>query len=681
MPGQSKLSNTILRSVSIRVLIVILISSFLSYIHLYNTIEKGIKETLQKYVGERVKREETLFLLAQSNHKILKQETIARFSKKISKIELLRFDKLLRHYPDGTVRNRKELYDGTQSAGVFIPPGVQITDELKHRVLAMMDLVETYGKAYRNRFQDTYFTTSENIIVLYWPEVPNWTMEMKSDFNMLAEEYVWVADKKHNPERKSVWTGAFYDKVGKTWMTSLETPVEGKGWSVIIGHDVMLDEFVSRVSSEHLDGTYNMIFTHDGRLITHPTLLTEIKNSGGKLNLQTTNDINLKKIFREVIQFKNYNDSSTGIIETTNLKDVLAFSKIGGPGWYFVTAFPHALITSTALNGIIFIILLALASLACEIAFLYFGLKRAVIEPLKKLEESVTKISHGEYSSRLDIDRTDELGHLAKSFNTMAQKIHDNEKSLKTLVDERTKQVDEQRAVLIQKSKLASLGQMAGGIAHEINTPLAIIDMELEQIVENIKDNTLTNEDLSESITTVHSTTARIAKIINGLRFFARDGSKLPMEKAHLDTIIEETLSFCSEQMRLRNISVEVVKNYEEELIINCRSVEISQVLLNLLNNSNDAISASSDKWIKLIITDEDEHIEMNVIDSGTGIPAEIQDKIMQPFFTTKSFGKGTGLGLSISHGIIESHRGKFFIDSTCSNTKFTVIIPKINNN
>lgn len=677
MPGQSKLSNTILKSVSIRVLIVILISSFLSYLHLYNTIEKGIKETLQKYVGERVKREESLFLLAQSNHDILKKEAITRFSKQVSQSDLKRFDKLLQHYPDGTIRNRKELYDGTQSAGVFIPPGVKITDDLKHRVLTMMDLVETYGKAFRSRFQDTYFTTSENIMVLYWPEVPNWTMEMKSDFNMLAEEYVWVADKKHNPERKSVWTGVFYDKVGKTWMTSLETPIDGKDWSVIIGHDVMLDEFVFRVSNENLDGTYNMIFTHDGRLISHPTLLTEIKNSEGKLNLQTTNNTSLKKIFKEVIQFKNYNEDSTGIIEEPNLKDVLAFSRIGGPRWYFVTGFPRALITSTALNGIIFIIILALASLACEIAFLYFGLKRDVIEPLKKLEESVTKISHGEYLSRLDLDRTDELGHLAKSFNSMAQQIHDNEKSLISIVDERTKQVDDQRAVLIQKSKLASLGQMAGGIAHEINTPLAIIDMELEQVFESIKDNTLTNEDLSESIKTVHSTTARIAKIINGLRFFARDGSQLPMEEAHLDTIIEDTLSFCSEQMRLRNISVEIIKNYKEELIINCRSVEISQVLLNLLNNSNDAISGSSDKWIKLIITDTDQHIEIHVIDSGAGIPAEIQDKIMQPFFTTKSIGKGTGLGLSISHGIIESHQGRFFIDSSCSNTKFTVILPK----
>jgi hypothetical protein len=134
----SKLSNTILKSVSVRVLGVILLSSTLSYLHLYNTIEKGLIETLQKYVGERVKREESLFLLAQDNHTILKAEAHRRFNEKITAVERTRFDKLLRRLPDGTIRNKKEFYDGTKSAGVFIPPGIVITDELKHRVLVMI---------------------------------------------------------------------------------------------------------------------------------------------------------------------------------------------------------------------------------------------------------------------------------------------------------------------------------------------------------------------------------------------------------------------------------------------------------------------------------------------------------------------------------------------------------------
>lgn len=674
----SKLSTTILKSVSIRVLSVILLSSTLSYLHLYNTIEKGVTNTLQKYVEERIKREESLFLLAQNNHDILKAETIRRFAEIPNQKGLARFDELLRRLPDGTIRNKKELYDGTKSAGVFIPAGVQITNDLKHRIVVMIELVETYGKAFRSRFQDTYFTTSENIMVIFWPEVPNWTMKMKDDFDMRKEEYVWIADRKHNPSRQSVWTGSFYDKIGKTWMASLETPVDGKDWSVTIGHDVMLDEFVSRISSEHLQGTFNIIFRNDGRLIAHPNLLSDIQQNEGKLDLQTTNDNFLKDAFKTVTSAKIPKaQTSSTVIQHPDGDNLLAFSKISGPDWYFVTVFPHSLITSTALSGIIFIILLALTSLAFEITFLYYGLKRDVLVPLKELEQSVTKISLGDYNTRIKINRTDELGQLAESFNRMGQQIYEHEKSLILQVDERTRQIDEQRTVLIQKSKLASLGEMAGGIAHEINTPLAIIGMKIEQLNESIDEGEINMEELKASLLVVSSTTNRIAKIIRGLRFIARDGSLLPMEQVDLDSLVEETFSFCSERMRLHSVKLDVEKNHSESLFLNCRAVEISQVLLNLLNNANDAISSLDEKWIKLIIRDFGHEVEISVIDSGPGIPEEIQNKIMEPFFTTKEVGKGTGLGLSISRGIIESHGGKLYIDNDSPSTKFTIILPK----
>ena len=117
-------------------------------------------------------------------------------------------------------------------------------------------------------------------------------------------------------------------------------------------------------------------------------------------------------------------------------------------------------------------------------------------------------------------------------------------------------------------------------------------------------------------------------------------------------------------------------------MIINCRSVEISQVLMNLLNNSRDALTMKDskdpdDRWINIVVTDQGENVEINVMDNGNGIPHDVAEKIMQPFFTTKELGKGTGLGLSISRNIIESHKGRFFLDSNSQYTKFTIILPK----
>ena len=107
-----------------------------------------------------------------------------------------------------------------------------------------------------------------------------------------------------------------------------------------------------------------------------------------------------------------------------------------------------------------------------------------------------------------------------------------------------------------------------------------------------------------------------------------------------------------------------------------CRDTQISQVLLNLLNNSFDAIAGDPEAWVELSVYQKNEYIEISIVDSGKGISPEIQQKIMHPFFTTKEIGKGTGLGLSISKEIVKSHGGKFFVELDSANTKFVIQIP-----
>ncbi|HEX4924120.1 MAG TPA: ATP-binding protein, partial [Bdellovibrionales bacterium] len=113
------------------------------------------------------------------------------------------------------------------------------------------------------------------------------------------------------------------------------------------------------------------------------------------------------------------------------------------------------------------------------------------------------------------------------------------------------------------------------------------------------------------------------------------------------------------------------------ELVIACRPTQISQVLLNLLNNAHDAVAEQTEKWVKLDVRDLGDSVELSVTDSGAGIPPEIQEKIMQPFFTTKQIGEGTGLGLSISKGLVDSHHGQLRLDAKSKNTRFVVLLPK----
>jgi signal transduction histidine kinase len=237
----------------------------------------------------------------------------------------------------------------------------------------------------------------------------------------------------------------------------------------------------------------------------------------------------------------------------------------------------------------------------------------------------------------------------------------------------------EQQDALLQSAKMSALGEMASGVAHEINNPLTIIQLRTDQLEERAKENNLEAAFVINAVSSIRGTVERIAKIVHGLRVFARDGKRDVMAPTPVLSIIKDTFSFCSDRFVNHGVQLDFeVKSENPELVqIECRPIEIAQVLLNLLVNSFDAIQELPDKWVKVEIIEVGEYVSLSVIDSGSGIPKDVQAKMMQPFFTTKGIGKGTGLGLSISRGIIMSHNGKIYVDEFSKNTKITMVLPK----
>jgi C4-dicarboxylate-specific signal transduction histidine kinase len=338
-----------------------------------------------------------------------------------------------------------------------------------------------------------------------------------------------------------------------------------------------------------------------------------------------------------------------------------------------------------AKNGMLLVVTIFLSALLAIITFYYFIIYKSIISPLQSMKETMQKISTNasDIKLRVHTKSDDEIGSLAIFFNQMADTIQKYNEHLEEIVNIRTKQLNEAQAMLMQSSKLSALGEMAGGIAHEINTPLAVISMRVEQleaIIHELKDDEKINKaDLLKFTDVVGKTSGRISKIVSGLKSFARDGSKDPLVKTSVTDLIKDSLSFCSEKFLNHGIVLNVESHFgpKGDPFIQCRQVEISQVVINLLNNSFDAIQDLPEQWIKVACEDAGDFVLISVIDSGKGIPNEIQNKIMQPFFTTKDIGKGTGLGLSISKGIIESHSGSLFVDNTCPNTKISIRLPK----
>jgi signal transduction histidine kinase/sensor domain CHASE-containing protein len=229
------------------------------------------------------------------------------------------------------------------------------------------------------------------------------------------------------------------------------------------------------------------------------------------------------------------------------------------------------------------------------------------------------------------------------------------------------------RLMATHAAHLSALGQMAAGIAHEINSPLAGIQAACLKLRKMFV--TLGLEGKCDGIVEkMEETVFRIAKTVTGLRNFARDGVHDPFESCDLKDLVQEVVALCRDKIYRSGIELRVPENLQSVSVM-CRKVQIGQVLVNLLNNSFDAVIDLEEKWIEVGISVGNK-VEIHITDSGKGIPNDIASRMMEPFFTTKPVDKGTGLGLSISSRIIEDHRGKLFYDTASKNTKFVVAIP-----
>ncbi|MFG1486344.1 ABC transporter substrate binding protein [Halobacteriovorax sp. RZ-2] len=248
-----------------------------------------------------------------------------------------------------------------------------------------------------------------------------------------------------------------------------------------------------------------------------------------------------------------------------------------------------------------------------------------------------------------------------------------NEK-LERNVHDRTVQLVQQQSQIINSARLASIGEMASGIAHEINNPLTIIDLSANRISQRTS-----SDNIIKNAGRISSTTFRISKIIKGLKHLAKDGDKSKFANFHLIEAVEDVTFLCYEKFKENDIEFNI--NVDESIIIHGSIVQVAQVLLNLINNSFDElINVKGERKINLkavpIKKYDQDYVEISITDTGRGIPEDIRGKIMEPFFTTKKKNRGTGLGLSISKNNIEKHGGEFYLDESSSLTRFVFTIP-----
>lgn len=307
--------------------------------------------------------------------------------------------------------------------------------------------------------------------------------------------------------------------------------------------------------------------------------------------------------------------------------------------------------------------------------------KRFPPEELKKLDELVDRarltgegytINHRLLFDAGRVKYVQGIGFAAKDSDGRITRLYGTcrDQTKEVLLNQ---ELEEERAKSNRNARLASLGELSAGVAHEINNPLAIIDGNARLLANWAGDAAA----FSAGIRSILNACSRISRTVASLKKFARVSDPTPRGEHSIRSVIEDTLGLIEARVKSSCARFHLELNAEAQVL--CDRHQIEQVLINLINNAADAIEADPDKWIKISADETDGAVVVRVSNSGPTISREIQEKLFTPFFTTKEVGEGTGLGLSISKGIVEDHGGSIAFVNDFPQTCFEIRLPKCN--
>jgi C4-dicarboxylate-specific signal transduction histidine kinase len=687
----------------VRIGILIALTTLVSYLHMFHTLREDALRQMEWHVVERSQREQTIFLLAEDNHTLLKKALGERIQAWSQQDPHPRFDSLVTQLPDGTVRSRAEGFDGTKSVGVFIPPGVKLDTELRRRILAAHDVVAQYGPAFLGRFVSTYVTLPEGPVLAYWPARPNWALEVPADEPTLGYEYYTISLPEKNPERRTAWSGIFLYPITQSWMVTVTTPLDVDGRHIAsVSHDVMLDELMDRSIKDHLPSAYNLLVRDDGQLIAHPELDLRGANVGYNI-LGTTlqpgevaprlgseeQQAHMRSLFEQV----RNRPPGKSLLELPGYGEYLAVARLKGPGWNFVTVLPEGVVISAAMRSARYVLLFGLVSLLLELVIMYWVLQKQLAQPLLTLTQATHRVAAGDFQVVLDTSRRDELGQLAGAFRTMADKVQQREEQLRQAnegleqrVDERTRELKTVHGQLMQTARQAGMAEIATNVLHNVGNVLNSVYTSAQLARDRVGGLRLEHVSRIATLLEEHRTDLNIfltqdERGRNVMPFLHKLGRNLQEEREEILSLLEDVGRYTEhigdivkvQQTHARtprlNEPVHLSTLVDDALRINSAALtrhqvkevrqlrflppvmtdkhKVLMILVNLISNAKYAMDETPVEQRILTVKLDlpvSHRVRIEIQDNGMGIPQEMLTRIFQYGFTTRKEGHGFGL-------------------------------------
>ncbi len=444
----------------------------------------------------------------------------------------------------------------------------------------------------------------------------------------------------------------YLNKETKQWVIPFVAPVHEQGKIMgLLYFDLNLGYFSQKLQWNLTSGNHAFLLERGGKILAQTII-----SIGETAGLPNISYLDQSPLFHDIL--KNVRDGKTGVDRfiTTKGRDYLvSYQSVPSSQWsvMVLTPFYEGLSDIIPLDQF-FLIFIATFILIIIFTF-YIGKK--FTDPVKDVVTGTQIIASGDFTYRIRTNLHDELGELAMSFNKMAEYLQNTYQDLKST-----------SAQLAQSAKLAAVGELAAGVAHELNQPLMVIRGHAQEMIEG---NSVPGN-IIKDLKLIEKQTGRMMRIIDHLRAFARQSTGA-FEQVNLNDVIDDSFTLITQQ--LKNLNIEIIKELDESIPrIWGDHNRLEQIFLNLMTNAKDAMEEQGEgvlsvKTQPIIDMTGDKNGKVTGVlvlfsDTGVGIGDNIMDKIFDPFFTTKEVGKGTGLGLSISYSILKDHGGSITAES-----------------